>query len=402
MRVSSSTFFETNVTTMQQQQARMLQLQQQVASGRRLLTASDDPVAASRALDISQADAMNTQFGMNRIGANHALSMAESVLQSVTTLIQDVQTSVISAGNASYSNADRKTLAGQLSGRLQELIGLANSTDGTGNFLFSGFQSKVSPFSDSPAGVSYFGDDGLRQMQVSAGRQMPVSVSGADVFMRIKTGNGTVQIQPTATNAGTGVVGANSVVNPAAITGDNYQIAFSVVAGVTTYSVTDTTTSAVLSSGNPYTSGQAITFDGIQFDIKGVPADADTFDVVPSVNESLFKTLSNLVTALNAPVSTPLTAAQLSSSLGQGMAQLESALSNVLNTRSSLGVRMNELDALQSTGEDLDLQLKQTLSGLQDVDYNKAISDLTQQQINLTAAQKTFAKVSGMSMFDYM
>jgi flagellar hook-associated protein 3 FlgL len=387
---------------MQQQQARMLQLQQQVASGRRLLTASDDPVAASRALDISQADAMNTQFGMNRIGANHALSMTESVLQSVTTLIQDVQTSVVAAGNASYSNADRKTLAAHLSGRLQELIGLSNSTDGAGNFLFSGFQSKTQPFSDSPAGMSFFGDDGLRQMQVSAGRQMSVSVSGADVFMRIKTGNGTVQTLPTPTNTGSGIVGGNIVVNPAAITGDSYQIAFSVVAGVTTYSVTDTTTATVLSSGNPYTSGQAITFDGIQFDIKGVPADADTFDVTPSANESLFKTLSNLVTALNAPVSTPLTAAQLSSSLGQGITQLETALSNVLNTRSSIGVRLNELDALQSTGDDLNLQLKQTLSGLQDVDYNKAISDLTQQQINLTAAQKTFAKVSGMSMFDYM
>jgi flagellar hook-associated protein 3 FlgL len=84
------------------------------------------------------------------------------------------------------------------------------------------------------------------------------------------------------------------------------------------------------------------------------------------------------------------------------MVQLENALSNVLNTRASLGVRLTELDALDATGEDLSLQLKQTLSGLQDVDYNKAISDLTQQQINLTAAQKTFAKVSGMSMFDYM
>jgi len=62
MRVSSNTLFDGNVAAMSQQQARLLQTQQQVATGRKILTASDNPVAAARALELAQSDAMNTQY----------------------------------------------------------------------------------------------------------------------------------------------------------------------------------------------------------------------------------------------------------------------------------------------------------------------------------------------------
>ncbi|MDP1634649.1 MAG: flagellin, partial [Gallionellaceae bacterium] len=81
---------------------------------------------------------------------------------------------------------------------------------------------------------------------------------------------------------------------------------------------------------------------------------------------------------------------------------LDNALDNVLNVRATLGLRLGEIDALQVAGENLGLQFKQTLSQLQDTDYNKAISDLTQQQATLQAAQQSFTKVSGLSLFNYM
>jgi len=42
------------------------------------------------------------------------------------------------------------------------------------------------------------------------------------------------------------------------------------------------------------------------------------------------------------------------------------------------------------------------LSELQDVDFNKAISELNQQQTSLTAAQKTFKQVSDLTLFNYL
>jgi flagellar hook-associated protein 3 FlgL len=101
---------------------------------------------------------------------------------------------------------------------------------------------------------------------------------------------------------------------------------------------------------------------------------------------------------LNAPV----VGANLTNSLGRGINNLDNALNNVLNTQSSLGLRLNEIDSLQTSGDDLGLQLKKTLSQLQDVDYNKAASDLAQQTKILQAAQQSFVKVANLSMFAYL
>jgi len=400
MRISSNTIFDSNVAAMGQQQIRLMQTQQQIASGKRLSSASTDPVAATRALDITQSDAINNQQASSRAAARHTLSLAESTLQGVTTLLQDVRTAAVYAGNGTLNSSDRATLATDLSGRLQELVGLANSTDGVGNYLFSGFQSKTQPFVDTPAGMGYFGDDGQRLAQVSATRQMAASDSGADVFMRIRNGNGTFVTQATAGNSGSGVISAGAVVNPAALTGNNYSISFSMAAGVSNYSVINTTTGLPVPgmTAQPYTSGQAIAFDGMRLDIQGAPASGDSFAVTPSSNESVFKTISNLIATLNAPV----VGSNLTNGLNRGINNLDNALGNVLTVRATLGLRLNEIDALQTTGEDMGLQLKQTLSQLQDVDYNKAISDLTQQQVTLQAAQKSFTQVANLSLFTYL
>ena len=399
MRISSNTLFDSNVALLGQQQTRLLQTQQQIASGRRILSASDDPVAAARALEIGQSDTMNTQYAANRIAARHKLSLAESNLQSVTSLLQDVRTAVVGAGNGTFNNSDRQTVAADLSGRLQELTGLANSTDGAGNYLFAGFQSRTQPFVNTVAGVGYFGDDGQQNMQVSAARQIASGDSGSDVFMRVKNGNGTFVAQAAATNAGTGVISQGSVTNPAAlVAGNSYSISFGLVAGVMNYTVTGAPVALAAPVTGVYVSGQAIGFDGMQVDIQGMPAVTDTFTVTPSANESVFKTISDLISALD----TPMVGANLTNSLNNGLNQLHNALNNILTVRSSLGLRLNEIDALQSAGEDLGLQFKQSLSELQDVDYNKAISDLTQQQMSLQAAQQTFAKVASLSLFDYL
>ncbi|MDO8813504.1 MAG: flagellar hook-associated protein FlgL [Gallionella sp.] len=407
MRVSSNTIYDSNVAALGQQQTNLLKTQQQVATGRKIQTASDDPVAAARAISVNQADAMNTQYAANRTSVRHTLSLAESNLQSVTALIQDVQTAAVSAGNGSLSAIDRRTIATELSGRLQELVGLANSTDGAGNYLFAGFQSKTIPFADvAGAGITYNGDDGQRLAQANASRQIAASDSGADIFMRVKNGNGTFITQATAGNTGTGIISPGSITDPAAlVAGNSYTISFSIAAGVTSYTVTGAPTAlAPAMAGVAYVSGQAISFGGMQLDIQGAPANGDTFTVVPSTNESIFKTISDLITALNATVPTAANGGTtgLTNSLNRGLNNLDNALNNVLSIRSSLGLRLQEVDALQTAGDDLSLQFKQTLSQLQDVDYNKAISDLSQQQMSLQAAQKSLATVSNLSLFNYI
>ena len=306
----------------------------------------------------------------------------------------------VQAGDGALSPADRKSIGTALQGRLDQLVALANSTDGTGNYIFSGYQGRTLPFVNTAAGVQYMGDDGQRKVQVSGSRQMPISDSGAEIFMRVKNGNGRFVTEGTASNTGTGSIGQGAVTNAALLTGQSYKLTFT---SPTTFDVTDSH-GEIVSQGNPYGSGEALKLPGMQLSLTGTPDTGDSFTVSPSSNDGLFKTMSDLISALSAtnPAGDAATSAELTSNLSRAMSGLDQGLDRILTVRAALGARLNELDSLQATGEDLGLQYKQTLSTLQDLDFNKAISDLNRQTTSLTAAQKSFKQVAELSMFNYM
>lgn len=400
MRVSTNTLFDQGTKSMLQQQNSLFKLQQQISTGKRIVTPSDDPIGAARAHELTQAASLNAQYMENRQRAGDSLKLVDSTLGSVTNLIQNVQSLTVAAGNPTLSDSDRSNMAIELRGRFEELLGLANATDDEGNYLFSGFQGKTSPFVQVAGSVQYMGDQGQRLAQVSASRQLPVSETGLAIFEQIKNGNGTFVTAATNTNNGSGVIGSGSVTDAASLTGHDYQISFKVNAGVTTFDVTNVTTGTALFSDNVYTSGEAISFDGLQSAIKGVPADGDTFTVQPSRHESLFATISNFITALETPASGAAGNARLTNSMNSTLQNLDHALTNVLDTRAAAGARLQEIDALQQAGEDTAVQYQQSLSRLQDLDFAQAISDLARQQALLEAAQQSFVRISGLSLFN--
>jgi flagellar hook-associated protein 3 FlgL len=199
------------------------------------------------------------------------------------------------------------------------------------------------------------------------------------------------------------------VTNSTQLNGGTYQLTF-VTPG--RYTITEKTAKgetlppvpAPPELGYLYTSGEAIELPGMQISLSGNPAAGDEFTISPSKNESLFKVMGDLIQALRtqSPEGDGATGGLLTSAISKAMSGLDRGLDKVLTARASLGARMNELDSLQATGEDLALQYKQTLSTLQDLDYNKAVSDLNRQTTSLTAAQKSFKQVADLSMFNYM
>jgi len=402
MRISTNMIFEMGVSRISDQQGILNKTQQQVSTGRKILTPADDPSGASSALQISQADGQISQHVENRNLARNGLGIEDGVLQSVSDLLSAMKTTVVAAGNGTLGNVERGFLASELRGQLDQMIGLANSTDGNGNYLFSGFQSFTVPFARSGSTVSFSGDTGLRALQVSGERQMAVGDSGQDLFMSIPEGNGRFVAAAASGNSGTGRISGGTLVDPSAITGDDYQITFSVAGPATTYSVTNVTTGTVLSSGNPYTEGSAIVVDGMQFDIKGSPANGDQFTLEPSGRKSVFDTINDFITALSTPVVVPADSARLANALTLSGNELGNALDKVLETRASVGARLKELDMLEETGDYMHLQNQTRISELQDLDYNEALSKLAMQQITLEAAQKSFVQVSGLSLFKYL
>ena len=403
MRISTNTIYETGTTLMLQQQEKLINTQQQLSTGRRILTPSDDPISAAQALNISQSESLNKQYSVNRSSAGSSLALEENVLRQVTGILQDVHSSAVYAGNATLTDADRKTLATELRSKLESLVGLANTTDEKGQFLFSGFQANTKPFAQTGLTVQYVGDQGQRLNQVGPARQLAVSDSGADIFERIKDGNGVFATAANSTNMGTGVIDGGSVLAPSSLTGADYEITFTVSAtGVATYDIVNTTTGTPVSSANPYVSNNTISFDGMQLSIKGDPANGDKFTVSPSSNQSVFKTVSDLITALETPSSGQPGGTRLANNLKSTLQNINNGLEHLLSKQAAIGARLQEIDTLESVGSDQNIQFEQMLSQLQDVDFAQATSDLQRQQLYLQAAQQSYIKISGLSLFNYI
>jgi flagellar hook-associated protein 3 FlgL len=434
IRVSTSMIFNAGVKAINTQTAALLHLQQQVASGRRILTPADDPVGAARALEVTQAKDVTAQYSINHDNAKSALGLEEVQLTSVNNIMARLKELTVQAGNSTLSASDRRGIAFELRARFDEFLGIANATDGTGQFIFSGYMGSTKPFGASvdamisnPAlEVDYQGDDGQRRLQVSPTRFLEISDSGNDVFNRIKTGNGYFATDYAALNTGTGVIDTGNVINPAtwnAATTKNVAIQFTVTAGITTYDLVDTVSNnslltdppgpapAPLASQRTFQSGQPIVlsqvgppaFDlGASVTITGNPAAGDSFSLAPSTSQSLFRTLANLIGALEGSTVGPGSQAKFANEIGFALTNLDQANDNILRVRAAIGSRLSEVDSLSDVNQDLQLQYQQTLSNLQDLDYAKAISDLTRKQTDLEAAQKSFMRVSQLSLFNYL
>lgn len=406
MRISTNTIFDAGASAISRQQSDLLKTQQQISANRRVLTPSDDPIASARALEVGQADSINTQYGTNAKTAAGRLSLTEQALGRVVDLLQSVRQSAVRGGDGSLAPTDRKALALDVRSMYSALMEVANTDDGEGNYLFSGFQTDVKPFTATAASVQYQGDDGERLVQISSSRQIPISESGAESFMRIRQGNGSFVVSAAAANTGTATYSVGTVTNPVLLTRDQYSVAFTVTGAApnttTTYDVIDNTTGSTLLTAQPYTAGAAIGFDGMQLEVAGDPANGDMIQVAPSVDQDLFKTVSDLANLLENATHTPAGRTALANGLTSTLANLDQSLEKVAVRRSLVGTRMREADSLQSNSEDLSLQYQQTLSQLQDLDYAKTVSDLMQQQINLEAAQKSFVQTAKLSIFNYL
>lgn len=411
MRVATSTLYHQGLSSMNNQQSSLLHVQQQLGTGRRILTPSDDPVAATRALSVSQAGAVNGQYTSSRAQANSTLALEENTLQSITTTIQSIQTLLVNAGNGTLSDNDRASLATALEGQYKQLMGLANADDGNGNYLFSGLQSGTVPFvTDSAGNTVYQGDMGHQLLQVDVARQMESGNNGAEVFQSVTSSAGYV-LKGNAANAGTGTFSALSVTDPSdPLYGHSLTVSFQTdaVTGKLQYSVMDDTTGTAVGTPVDYTDGMAIKVAGVSFTMKGTPVAGDSLTAQPAqqAGADVFANLQAVISALKAPVNGAVDQgvanANLQNVISTGIRQFSNSLDNVLTVRASVGSRMQELDALDTIGENRALSNKQTLSSLEDLDYAAAITEYYQRQTALQGAQQSFMQIQGMNLFQYL
>lgn len=281
-------------------QASLSHTQQQLSTGKRIITPSDDPSGTTQALNVQQLIQMNDQYQKNAVSGQNQLEFEEGVLTSIGDALQRVRELAVQGLNTTLTAANRQSIATEVSQLLGTVLGLANTKDGNGKFIFSGFKSQTQPFVDMGGGVyNYQGDQGQHTVQINPQRQIPSGDTGYGVFTNL----------------------------PAAAGG----------------------------------------------------------------TQDLFKIIYDLAAALNA-----------NSPSANSVTDLDTAMNNIIQVRANVGARLNEIDSQKQINDQFKVQMTGTLSDIQDLDYASAVSQLNLQMLGLQAAQQTFQKVQGLSLFEYI
>lgn len=306
MRISTNTIFQTGTNRLMDLQNDLSKLNEQIASGKKVRSPADDPIAAARILELSNSQNMNETYTNTRKVARTALETYETNMSSITNVILDIQSSLVAAGNGAYNDQQRINIASELQGRLDSLLGLVNTKDAQGNYMYSGHQTDTIPFvlNTVTGNVDYQGDTARRSLQVDVQRQMPVTYSGDQLFQ---------------------------------------------------------------ANGN-----------------------------------DMFATMQDIISLLKTPITDATSQQTFKDGLADTITKVQGVLDQVLNVRADLGSKLNELDTLDTTGSDMDLQFTASLSKLQDLDYTEALSELAKKSTILEAAQKSYVQTSQVSLFSFL
>ena len=306
MKVSTSYLFDRATQSMGNLQSRLATTQAQLAATKQILSPSDAPDKAAAIqrlkgeIDRQDNNSKNLQVAMRRF------RVEESALTTSLTLLDRLKELSLQAANDTLGPADRKAIAVEMRSIRSQLLGLGNTQDDSGNYIFSGTKVNVPAFAENADGqVQYQGDQ--TQISIPAGneRQVQFTRSGTDVYSRV-----------------------------------------------------------------------------IRTDSQGATSSVGFFDA-----------LDQMITAVEN---------SKTKDIQQGVGDLTQMHNNVSLALAKSGSDQATIDYQSQVIDETTLRLKSTLSEVEDLDYTAAVTRMNKETIALQAAMSSFAKISGMSLFDYI
>lgn len=411
MRISTLQAFNNGVNGIQRNYANATRTQEQISTGNRILTPADDPVASVRLLQLEQQQNVLSQYDSNLTAAKNSLTQEEVTLNSVNTVLQRVRELTVRAGNGSLDPQDRKAIASELGEREDELLSLMNTRNARGEYLFSGFQGKTQPFVRGPDGsYSYQGDEGQRKLQVASSLNIAISDNGKSVFQSV-TNAGRLSMSPSADMIVAPAVrlSAPLVDDEVAFAASGFpatgiEIRFADPADPKKYEIYEVGGATALSAGRldeDDDSSDKIVFRGMTIHVDGVPSGSETFTVNRNGEEKqgILDTIAGLRKALESPT-TGNTGVR--DAVAVALTNLDHGMVSVDQARGNIGARLNVIETTQTDNEDVALVNKGVQAELRELDYAEALSRLSMQTVVLEAAQQSYVKIAGLSLFNMM
>lgn len=396
MRVSTNELQRQAVNSLLKQQLELNRYQQQLSTGERFTAPAEDPIAAVTVLGYDESLKTTQQYQSNADVAKTRLNVVDLTLVDMTEKLQRVRQLTIQAANDTANNNDRGILAQEIELILSGMVELSNAKDSSGEYLFSGYQGRVKPFTqDATGSYVYNGDEGQRFLQVGANRQVPVSDSGEVVFSAIRR----IQAAATSTNTGSGTIEAGAVVQPNDYQSHTFTIEFT---SASTFSVTNNTTGQVVISEGTFEAGVEVSFNGVEVTLDGMPDTGDTFVVSPAANDNVFNRVAALVEELENAPSDISDLEGFRDSINNAINDLDQAVEAILGAQTEVGGRLNTIESQVEVNDAFGFQLQKSISELKDLDYISAISQFNLQLVAMQAAQQSYVRIQNLSLFNYL
>ena len=419
-RMSSNQIHQSSLDVILDAQARLARTQEELASGKRILNPSDDPVASAQIQNIKSELTRIETLQKNISHAANELAMVEDSVASIENVLMRARELAVRGVNDSLSAQDRESIATEIDSLREQLIDAANTQSTGGDYIYGGSAVGAPPFTDEGLNAKYNGDPDTRQINIAPGLTVGTRYSGDAVF-----GKGDAAfVEGVGDSENSGVTSVSAVALIAEqITGDPILVEHTET-GITVTNIVTGDNEAV----DP--ESPSVTFEGVTIKLSdlNVPGDSFVIDTSSILDNGLnaFEALEVLSAGLRGSVD------QLTSqydttyddqgngrglwayphqegvkvtpdnALAKAMEALDINLENVRSVRTDLGVRMNRVDDQQSLNENFNVRLQETLSGLEDLDYTKAITDMNLQMVALEAAQKAYTNTQGLSLFNYL
>ena len=413
-RLATANTYDNALRNITQRQSSLSSLQENLTSGKRVVRASDDPSAAAQAeRALTRMSRIVTEQRALASQAN-SIAMAESTLGDVTNALQSFRELVVSAGNGTFTQKDRQTVALQLQGLRDQIFNLSNQKDTNGQPLFSALGSALAPFVGPATTSPDYQFNGLPGQTASQEVAIPFALDGDSAFMLQVARYGAYNI----TTSGPSAIGSTplrvnvALTNPPAPVNDStYKISITSVAPGTLPNTStavytlETTTSGptpvtTLQAGLTVTDYPTGTLDipvpGRIVTIAGTPVAGDTATLKPSV--SIFSVMDQAIRDIGSATSN----AAASQAVGQALGNLDISANRVSAVRGLAGELLNRADRIGANQDKRSIQLEADRSRAEDIDMVKGISDFQNQQTGHQAALQSYALMQKLSLFNYI
>ena len=407
MRISTGQLYDRSIRAVLDNQDDLSDVQQQLSTGKKLLRPSDDPVGSAQVIRLTEEIDLIAQYNKNNNLLTNSVEQEETILGNVTDNIQRARQLMIQAGNGILDVDDRKAIAIEIGQIRDQIFDAMNSQSANGEYIFAGYQSATPAFSYT-AGASgnkyaFEGDEGLNEIRISNTFSLAMNNSGQTVFEDVYA---RLDSQITSSS---GVASASTRIStqnefdqfhsqnydPVVAANNEFQISISAADQVT---ITNVGTGAVVGT-QPFISGESFEFKGQEFTIEGVVGDTVNYALQKPEKKNIAETLNDFYNSLNDENISDQDYAQ---AISDALIGVDNSLTSIADSISLLGGKLNVAQSVFASNLDLEISNKTARANIEEVDYAEAVSELSKQEAALQAAQATFAKVTGLSLFDYI